>query len=157
MFNPHAASNRNTTIERCYTKHEKEKKRAYEQRVREIEHASFTPLVMSASGGFAKEATNFYKMLAVKWDQPYSRTTNWLRCTISFALLRSAIQCIRGARSHQGHAFRSQPVDLATTEARITEQPLTFIDYYYLYYIYFFVIYFFSSPLQSVSLSFFYY
>ena len=123
VFNPHAASNRNTTIERCYTKHEKEKKRAYEQRVREIEYASFTPLVMSASGGFAKEATNFYKMLAsklaVKWDQPYSRTTNWLRCTISFALLCSAIQCIRGARSHQGHAFRSQPVDLATTEARI--------------------------------------
>ena len=26
---------------------------------------------------------------------------------------------IRGARSHQGHAFRSQPVDLATTEVRI--------------------------------------
>ena len=46
VFNPHAASNRNTTIENCYLKHEREKKRAYEQRVRDIEHASFTPLVM---------------------------------------------------------------------------------------------------------------
>jgi len=29
------------------------KKRAYARRVREVEHAIFTPLVMSASGGFA--------------------------------------------------------------------------------------------------------
>ena len=99
-----------------------EKKRAYSQRVREIEHASFTPLVLSASGGFAKEATNFYKrlasLLADKWDQPYSQTMNWLRCRISFALLRSAIQCIRGAHSSRGHAIFS-PVDLVTAEAHI--------------------------------------
>ena len=61
-----------------------EKKRAYAQRVREIEHSFLTPLVMSASGGLAKEATNFYKrlasLLADKWDQPYSLTMNWLRC-----------------------------------------------------------------------------
>ena len=37
-------------------------KRAYAQRVREIEHSSFTPLVMSASGGLAKEATNFGRL-----------------------------------------------------------------------------------------------
>ena len=124
MFNPYAPSNRNTTIEKCFRKHEMEKKRAYSQRVREIEHASFTPLVLSASGGFAKEATNFYKrlasLLADKWDQPYSQTMNWLRCRISFALLRSAIQCIRGARSSRGHAIFS-PVDLVTAEAHIND------------------------------------
>ena len=42
------------------------------QRVREIEHAPVTPLVVSASEGFAKEATNFCKrlasLLADKWD-----------------------------------------------------------------------------------------
>ena len=99
-----------------------EKKRAYSQRVREIEHASFTLLVLSASGGFAKKATNFYKrlasLLADKWDQPYSQTMNWLRCRISFALLRSAIQCICGACSSHGHAIFS-PVDLVTAEAHI--------------------------------------
>ena len=72
MLNPYAPSNRNTTIKKCFGKHEMEKKRAYSQRVREIEHASFTPLVLSASGGFAKKATNFYKrlasLLADKWD-----------------------------------------------------------------------------------------
>ena len=48
-------------------------KRQYEQRVREIEHTSFTPLVLSATGGMASEAKMFYKRLAsclaTKWDQ----------------------------------------------------------------------------------------
>ena len=122
VFNPYAPSNRNTTIEKCFRKHKLEKKRAYSQRVREIKHASFTPLVLSASGGLTKEATNFYKrlasLLADKWDQPYSQTRNWLRCRISFALLHSAIQCIRGACSSCDHAILS-PVDLVTAEAHI--------------------------------------
>ena len=29
------------------------------------------------------------------------------------------LQCIRGARSHQGHAFKSQSIALVTTEAHI--------------------------------------
>ena len=73
VFNPHAPSNRRP---RCYRKHKLEKKRHYEQRVREVEHSSFTPLVLSATGSMANEATVFYKRLAsclaTKWDQPYS-------------------------------------------------------------------------------------
>ena len=61
VFNPFAPSNCNTTLDRCYTKHEREKVRAYGQRIREVEHATFVPLVMSATGGLAKQATNFYK------------------------------------------------------------------------------------------------
>ena len=34
-------------------------KRGYEQRVREIEHGSFTPLVFSLTGGIGKAATVF--------------------------------------------------------------------------------------------------
>ena len=36
------------------------KRRAYEQRVREIEMGSFTPLVFSATGGMAPAATIMY-------------------------------------------------------------------------------------------------
>ena len=36
----------------------------YEQRVREIERASFTPLVFSALGGMSKPAETTYKRLA---------------------------------------------------------------------------------------------
>ena len=72
VFNPHAPSNRHSN---CYRKHELEKT---EQHVREVEHASFTPLLMSATGGMANHATIFYKRLAsslaLKWDQPYSST-----------------------------------------------------------------------------------
>ena len=125
IFNPHAPSNRNSDLVTCYRKHEKSKKRAYEQRVREMEHASFTPLVLSASGGMAREATNFYKnlasKLATKWNQPYSTTISWLRCRLTFSLLRSAIQCIRGSRSSQGHACKALPqVDLVTCVSHLS-------------------------------------
>ena len=60
-INPYVPSNRNTSIEKWFKKHEQEKKRAYEQRILDVEHAFFTPLVFSASGGLAKEATTFYK------------------------------------------------------------------------------------------------
>ena len=125
VFNPHAPSNRHTTLSSCYRKHEQIKKRAYEQRCREVEHASFTPLVMSATGGLANEASTFYKrlasMLASKWDHPYSSTLCWLRCRLGFSLLRSAIQSIRGARSSCGHAIRiSTAVDLVNIESNIS-------------------------------------
>ena len=101
---------------------ENTKKRAYEQRVREIEHGTFTPLVLSATGGMGN-ATICYKrltsMIATKHDQVYSSTMSWLRCTLSFSLLRSAIQCIRGSRSAGGRAAKQQlpPIDLVATKA----------------------------------------
>ena len=115
VFNPFAPSNSNSTLDSCFTKHERKKTRAYGHRV------TFVPLVMSATGGLAKHATNFYKrlasLLADKWTQPYSSTLYWLRCSLSFSLLRSAIQCILGARSSRGHAVKLSPVDLVTAEA----------------------------------------
>ena len=107
VFNPHAPSNRQP-LPTCYRKHENQKKRAYEQRVREVEHGSFTPLVMSLTGGLGNAALVCYKRLAslisAKRDVPYSSTMAWIRCSLSFSLLRSSIQCIRGARSAIGHA-----------------------------------------------------
>ena len=125
VFNPHAPSNRQTNLQSVYRKHEKIKKRAYEQRIREIEHATFSPLVLSATCGLAMEANTFYKrlasMLASKWDHNYSSTLCWLRCRLAFSLLRSSIQAIRGARSSCGHAIRmSTAVDLINSESRLS-------------------------------------
>ncbi len=58
------------------------------------------------------EAKTFYKrlaslILASKWDNPYNNTMCWLRCRLSFSLLRSVIMSIRGARSSCGHAVRT--------------------------------------------------
>ena len=102
------------------------KKRAYEQRVREVEHGSFTPLVFSATGGMGDAAKIFYKrlagMIAEKSGSPYSTTLAWLRTRLSFSLLRSAIQCIRGTRSSRGSPGRGELplcLELASVEARL--------------------------------------
>ncbi len=87
------------------------KKRAYEQRIREVEHSSFTPLVLSLTGGMGPAATVCFKrlasMIAMKRDQSYSKTMCWLICSLNFALLRSSIQCLRGARSSIGWVWYS--------------------------------------------------
>ena len=124
VFNPHAPSNRYTSISNCYRRHEATKKRAYEQRIREVEHSSFTPLVFSASGGMGQQGSTFYRRLAAliaeKWNESYSSTLSWIRCLLSLCLLRSAIQCIGGARSSCGHAINSSlPIDLVSHEAKI--------------------------------------
>ena len=66
-----------------YGNHENQKKWAYDQRIREVEHVTFTPLVLS-TGGLARQAAVFYKRLAnllsSKINQPYTKTINWLRC-----------------------------------------------------------------------------
>ena len=124
VFNPHVPSNKNQSPSTCYRMHEREKKRAYDQRIREVEHSSFSPLIFSATGGMGREATCFYKhlasMLAHKWDQAYSTTLWWLRCRLNFSLIRSAIQALCGARSSQGHAVHfPASVDLVITESHI--------------------------------------
>jgi len=63
VFNHYAASNKCSSLSATYKKHENIKRHAYSQRIRLVEHASFMPLVMSATGGLAHEATIFYKRL----------------------------------------------------------------------------------------------
>ena len=127
IFNPHAPSYRNKSTMQCYRSNEQEMKRAYEERVREIEHGSFAPLVFSISGGMGPIATTVYKrmasLIAEKHNHPYNTTLFWLRCKLNFSLLRSAIMCIRGSRSsyhaqtkkhvlrgHRPFLFRKQDV-----------------------------------------------
>ena len=125
IFNPFAPSNVASSLSACYKKHKNTKKRAYGQRIREIEHASFTPVVMSATGGLAHEATYFYKRLASllshKWGDEYSVIMGWLWCSLSFSLLHSAIQCVRGARSSiRHHVVAPPPMDLVRVESNMS-------------------------------------
>ena len=101
-------------------------KRSYEQRVREVEHGSFTPLVFSASGGMAPAATTTFKRLASliseKQQQDYNKTIAWIRCLLSFSLVRSSVMCLRGARSSYHRPTRPEydtPLDVALSEGHI--------------------------------------
>ena len=126
VFNPSAQSNRHGSLASVYRRHELEKKRQYEQRIRDVEQATFTPLVMSTTGGMGKAATTFYKrlasMLSEKRDVSYGKTINWIRCHLSFALVRASIMSIRGARSSRRHPASEgtlAPIDLQLAEGRI--------------------------------------
>ena len=103
VFHPNTQSYRHSSIPAIYRRYEQAKKREYGDRIREVESASFTPLVFATTGGRGREATVFYKHLAdlvsTKNNTAYSKTMAWMRCTLSFSLLRSAVTCIRGSCS----------------------------------------------------------
>ena len=76
VFNPYAPSNQRSSLPQCYRNHENTKKRAYDQRIREVEHGTFSPLVFSCTGGMGRAAATTYKrlasLIAAKRDEPYS-------------------------------------------------------------------------------------
>ena len=76
-----------------YQAHEKEKKTKYLHRVIEVEKSSFTPFVISTTGGMAPEADAFLKRLSqklsTKLDQSYSNTVGYLRRKLRIELLKT--------------------------------------------------------------------
>ena len=78
---------------------EVEKKTKYSDACQE-RHTSFTPLVVSVDGMLAPEFANFLRRigeaLSTKWEKPYSKTMNWVKCRLSFAVLRASSVCFRG-------------------------------------------------------------
>ena len=125
VLNPLAPSYCKSSMTAVYRRNENEKRQAYEQRIIDVEHGSFTPLVLSATGGMEQAATVAYKrmasLLAEKRGQPYCKTMGWLCCVLNFSLMHSAIQCICGARSARHRPSRLSlefPIDLAAEEGR---------------------------------------
>ena len=92
--------------------------------MRDVERGSFTPLVLSALGGVSRSTEITYKrlasLLATKRDQPYNIIISFLRCRLSFSLLRSAIMCLRESRSTAGHPHKEIDFTLAVSEGRLS-------------------------------------
>ena len=102
IFHPTASSN--ATAKDPFLKHEKEKKRAYNQRVIDVEKATFTPLVFSTSGAMGEEAAKFNKRLAtllsIKRNISYSDAMSFIRRKLRFSILRTSLIALRGFRGH---------------------------------------------------------
>ena len=115
VFDPNARSYQNQSLSQAYRKNELEKKRHYNERVREIEHGTFTPLVFSVYGGMGQECKVFYKrlcsLLSEKRGENYSIVSSWVRTRTSFSLLRSALMAIRGTR-HRYYQPKVADVDM---------------------------------------------
>ena len=56
VFNPFIPSNQRSSLQACCRNHENVKKRAYDQCIREVEHGTFSPLVVSCTGGMGRVA-----------------------------------------------------------------------------------------------------
>ena len=63
-MHPNCPTYSDKTIQQVYVAHEREKKKAYNERVINVEKASFTPIVGSTSGGMGQEANKFHKRIA---------------------------------------------------------------------------------------------
>ena len=121
-----APSYRNSSLSQCNRRNELGKRRAYDERIRKVEHGSLSPLVFSTAGGMGPIANVVYKriasLIAEKHAKPHSKTINWKRCRLSYSLLRSAIMCLRGSRSSRHRPISSSEgeIDLALTEGRMS-------------------------------------
>ena len=103
VCHPNADSYRDLCAKQIYRIHENEKKRKYNSRVTEIEQGTFTPLVFTTTGGMADECLRYHsrlpELLSAKKQESCATKISWVRAKVSFAILRSALLCLRGSRT----------------------------------------------------------
>ena len=95
VTHPTVASHLKKSMEALYRENENEKKRAYNDKVMNIEKGAFTPLVFSTTGGMGPECTRLNKQLAElisqKTSEVYAHVMWHLRTRLKFALLRATL------------------------------------------------------------------
>ena len=98
---------------------EKAKVREYRARILEVEHGDFNPLVFTCTGGMAPQCHLVMKRLAEqlskKLNLQNSVVSGWLRCRLSFALLRTTLLCVRATRRKR--FVIDNNIELAVSEA----------------------------------------
>ena len=101
--NENANYQKHQTFENLLKKHEKEKKWVYNNRIMNVEHGTFTPLVFPLAGGESPETSMFHKHIAQKYcqknEEKYGKVLSLITGKLSFLILRSVLICVRGSRS----------------------------------------------------------
>ena len=102
ITHPTAPSNDSKTLEQLYRYNEKEKRTAYEQRVLQVEKATFCPLIYTTTGGMGHAYhKRVAQRLAEKRKDNYPAVMNYVRTKVRFALLKSVLISLRGIRGKQ--------------------------------------------------------
>jgi hypothetical protein len=113
------------------------KKREYGDLIREVEYSDFTPLVFSTTGGMGKETAVAYKhlaeLVAEKRKSEYGISLAWMRCILSFALIRSAVTAIRGSPTSVRRDIDTTDIDLARKESGLHILLAVRIEHYTLF------------------------
>ena len=100
VTNVNSDSQKNMLVEKILSKHEQDKKRNYNRRIMNVEHGTFTLLVFSVTDGEGIKTSTFRHLaskMAFKKDERYEDVVNFIKCKLSFLILRSALTCIRGS------------------------------------------------------------
>jgi hypothetical protein len=121
VVSPFARSNAQLTPAQLFKKSELSKIREYKERILNVEHGDFNPLVFTCSGGMAPQAHIVLKRLAEKMSKKQnlsvSVVSGWLRCRLSFALLRTTLLCVRATRRKKVECDNN--IELAVAAARM--------------------------------------
>ena len=103
VISPFAPSNLKQSPAQMFKAAELQKIREYGERIKEVERADFTPLVFTSTGGMAPRSHFVIKrlaeMMSEKQNLSFSVVSGWLRCRLSFALLRTTLLSVRATRS----------------------------------------------------------
>ena len=117
VYHLNADSYRDLNRKQIYKKHENDKKRQYAERIMEIEQGTFTPIVFTTTGGMADKCVKYHSRLAElipnKKGESYSSAISWIRAKVSFAIVSSAMLCLRGSRS------RGRQLDFVDSDLQI--------------------------------------
>ena len=109
-------------LPKAYEINENEQKKTYNERILQIEHGSFTSLVMSVAGGMSRECKKFYsslaEMICKKRKNNYNVTVTLIRGKISFSLIKSIGICICGSRS----VFQNDNLEISLSEDAYTSE-----------------------------------
>ena len=96
------------TISQIYQLNERRKKAKYNERILQVEKASFTPIVGSTFGGWGAEANKHHKriasLIANKRQESYADVINHIRTRLRFCVLRSVLIAVRGVRGKSREA-----------------------------------------------------
>ena len=114
VMHPNSPSYENMTREDIYSLHENAKKRAYNNRILQVEKGTFTPLIFSTTGGMGPECERYHKrvaeLISKKRNEEYSDVVSHIRTRLRFALLKSVLIAIRGERG-RGRKSREVPME----------------------------------------------
>ena len=102
VVSPFARSYAHMSPAAMFNQAEKAKMREYKERICNVEHGDFNPLVFTCAGGIAPQSNAVLKRLAEQLSEkkeiPRSVVSGWLRCRLSFAILRTTLLCVRATR-----------------------------------------------------------
>ena len=103
MLNPNSDSYATQTTKKVYEQAERRKRGLYNERIPEVEHGTFAPLIFSVTGGVGPETQLFFEILCDKItrknSQSYPCVVNFIKCRLAFIIRKLVLLCVRGTRA----------------------------------------------------------